>query len=271
MKLQTDLLKQEEIVFEQLFQTSNDGLLIISKKNKVLFINNFLEHILDGKNVIDDQGNINLENEKDDVYTFENEETKFYFDISYESIIYRSVDSLIYFFKDVTKPYLETHHLEKMALLDELTGLSNRRKLINDTAKTCDDQFSFAMLDIDYFKEVNDQYGHDRGDDILKLLSKVFTKRLRSNDDIYRFGGDEFIVLLRGTKVEKAKEILEELNTTFSNEAIDKYGIKVTFTAGIISIDEGGKSCDVHEYIKQVDKVLYRGKEKGRNRIEIEG
>lgn len=164
--------------------------------------------------------------------------------------------------------------LYDMANKDYLTGLNNRRQviqilksLIEDAAK---DKFAIAMLDVDYFKNINDTYGHDAGDEVLKSLAKILKDERLGNGMLQsgRWGGEEFFVVCSGYdgKKEVITELFEALRKRVSENVIlyDGNEIKVTITIGL-AFYEPGKSLD--EFVKEADAKLYEGKEKGRNQV----
>lgn len=164
--------------------------------------------------------------------------------------------------------------LYDMANRDPLTGLNNRRQMIQilrafieDTAR---DTFAIAMLDVDYFKNINDTYGHDAGDEVLKSLAKILDDVKSENEMLQsgRWGGEEFLVVCGGYNGKKKEitERFEALRKRVSENVISYAGneIRVTITIGL-AFYEPGKSLD--ELVKEADDKLYEGKENGRNQV----
>lgn len=163
---------------------------------------------------------------------------------------------------------------------DPLTHLLTRR-LFNkimmnklDISKATGREFSLLMCDLDHFKAVNDTYGHVVGDVVLKHFSGILERTLRKSDYIFRFGGEEFMVLLPTTSKEEALALAQKIcDVTAESEVIfGKASIRYTVSIGVISVlvDD---SLPVHQdtvdrYIAQVDERLYLAKEQGRNRVE---
>jgi len=177
-------------------------------------------------------------------------------------------------FFDVTDVKELTQKLEYQAHVDFLTGAYSRGyfyELANielSRAKRYDKTFSLMLLDIDYFKKINDQYGHDAGDVALKKLVVILKDTLRDLDIIGRFGGEEFIVLLPQASIENTKIIAERIRRLVSNEAIwDPSGhlIKMTISIGIAELDPAISTIDA--IIKIADNALYQAKEGGRNQV----
>ncbi len=156
--------------------------------------------------------------------------------------------------------------------VDELTGLLNRRAFEKDIVKEVSRvkrykcPLSLIMCDIDHFKEVNDTYGHTIGDKVLKHLAHIWKKSVREIDAIYRYGGEEFIILTPHTAKEDAFKLAERLRKRvgsyrFVVEPPDKY-IKITVSFGVsdIKADE-----PILAALERVDKALYKAKKSGRN------
>ncbi|MFP4362354.1 MAG: diguanylate cyclase [Spirochaetia bacterium] len=155
---------------------------------------------------------------------------------------------------------------------DSLTGLLNHTHLKEQIAreinrvKRSNGKLSFVMLDIDYFKNVNDTYGHLAGDRVLKTLSRLLTERLRQTDVIGRYGGEEFGIILLNADLQDAYFIMENLRKSFSQVTHHAEGeeFTVTFSCGIASYPE---YIDPGLISEVADKALYLSKEHGRNRV----
>ncbi len=160
------------------------------------------------------------------------------------------------------------------ATLDALTGLNNRRQFevrLNQeiaTAKRQKKPLCAMMIDIDFFKKVNDTYGHASGDSVLSSVASIIKEHLRESDIPSRYGGEEFAVLLPYTHIEEAQIVGERLRKAVETAPIpiDKGNINVTISMGLaeFSSDESGE-----ELFKRADKALYEAKESGRNRVCI--
>lgn len=176
-------------------------------------------------------------------------------------------------FRDITEQKQATDLLKEQAATDSLTGLLNRRQFeilsyqALQTARRYGKPFSIAMLDIDFFKKVNDTYGHDAGDAVLKNLAKTLVTVLRKSDIIARFGGEEFVVFFAQTPPEGAliaaehvREAVEKMNTI-----VDKASVPITISIGI----SDSRTTNLNTLIKQADEALYYSKEQGRNRTTL--
>lgn len=163
--------------------------------------------------------------------------------------------------------------LSNLADHDSLTGLLNRRAfdqaMLEVAARRghAGEAACLLMIDIDHFKRINDSYGHEGGDVVLSGVAKVLSQSLRSADRAFRFGGEEFAVLLPGADRERAELAAERLRETIAAGAIAVDGRNVRVTVSI-----GGAAttdlADTRDFLKVADQALYRAKENGRNRVE---
>jgi len=164
--------------------------------------------------------------------------------------------------------------LEANSLLDPLTQVYNKKGILNFLEKFLanfvrykKEPFSVLMLDIDYFKKINDTYGHLAGDFVLKEFVKIIRDKIRSSDILGRFGGEEFVVILPNTKVSGALKLAQRIKDEVENHLFE-YGkdkIKFTTSIGITSVS---LNDSVESLLERVDEALYDAKKKGRNRIE---
>ena len=167
---------------------------------------------------------------------------------------------------------------EKEVLLDSLTGLNNRKAFdikINDLCEKFDQNkgfFSVAMLDIDYFKKFNDQYGHQVGDQVLRIVGSNLKENLKGKDFPSRYGGEEFIVLLPNTNLDKANIVAEQLRKNISEKGlkIKKTGQSlgtITVSVGVSEIRAGDTAISV---VERADAALYLAKDSGRDNVKSE-
>ena len=129
-------------------------------------------------------------------------------------------------------------------------------------------ELSLLMLDIDYFKNVNDMHGHHVGDLVLQRLGDVCRETLRDIDTVGRIGGEEFAVLLPQTSNEQASEAAERLRAVISSsETLPEQGLPVHFTVSIGVTTLVDKSTNLDRLLSEADKALYEAKEQGRNKV----
>lgn len=157
------------------------------------------------------------------------------------------------------------------ASMDGLSGLLNRRSWYEKSQKIFElkDNVFFFMLDIDFFKKINDTYGHDTGDVVIRRISDILLEQTREQDIVGRLGGEEFGVLLSNSKLDDIINIAQRIRETVEKETIshNNQHIKVTVSMGISIKNQNIK--DFKEFIKLADLNLYKAKESGRNRIVL--
>lgn len=154
---------------------------------------------------------------------------------------------------------------------DFLTGLSNRRHFyeqMDDYLAKEKESFSVAMMDIDFFKKINDTYGHDTGDLVLKALANMLTLEAKGGDILARFGGEEFCIVLKNISKENAVKWFVMLRTKISKMIVHAKENNINFTVSI-GVCFPDKSIKVNDMLEFADQALYRAKENGRNRVEI--
>lgn len=164
--------------------------------------------------------------------------------------------------------------LRSFMVRDSLTGLLNHTAIKDQLAREVararrqGTPFSFAMVDIDHFKRVNDTYGHPVGDRVIKSLSRLLKQRLRENDSVGRYGGEEFAVIFSDTDGPTAVKVLDTIRHDFSHlrHLADGTEFSVTFSSGVA---DGGVFCEVTALSDAADKALYQAKHAGRNRIVL--
>ncbi len=158
------------------------------------------------------------------------------------------------------------HHLQKLAMVDDLTNLHNRRSLLSkgssefERAKRYKSNLSALMIDVDKFKNINDTFGHGVGSFILKGLASELKKNLRSMDIPSRLGGDEFFILLPHTSVDSALALAERLRKSVETRGFKINGktIKITISIGVSALSNSMKNMT--ELMESADIALYQAK-----------
>ncbi len=163
-------------------------------------------------------------------------------------------------------------HLRNLAITDTLTGIYNRRKFdetLADEVRRSErygTPLSLVLLDIDFFKKINDARGHQAGDTALKMLASFIAEKIRSHDVFARYGGEEFVILAPGTGIEGCRKLAEKLRA-----GIEQYGFaeagRITCSFGITESQHGDTA---ESFVRRADVALYRAKKNGRNRTEEE-
>jgi diguanylate cyclase (GGDEF)-like protein len=165
--------------------------------------------------------------------------------------------------------------IEQLAVQDELTGVSNRRHLLDvlNKEKVRVDRgqptFCLGIIDLDHFKRVNDKYGHLQGDEVLRSLIQAVRREIREIDTIARYGGEEFVILLVNTSLDEACSVAERMRHIASELRYrglpDGFGVTVS-----IGLTEYTRDESVDELLTRADSALYLAKQSGRDRVELE-
>lgn len=169
-------------------------------------------------------------------------------------------------------------HMQRLAITDSLTDLYNRRYIDEQLPIDLERTFrnsgpvSFIYADIDYFKKVNDQYGHIVGDHILEEIACMFLRHIRRKDGwVARYGGDEFLICLPELSRNTAGEIANRLRRAVENKSfyINDIQVKVTCSFGVQTVYKTSGVHSVNHVVELMDKKLYQAKKKGRNKVVI--
>ncbi len=190
-----------------------------------------------------------------------------------EVLTYVITSALITAYGFIFSQRLDTQQrlLEQMATRDPLTGVGNRRSMKKDLTRAVESlvdngkSATLILIDLDFFKQINDKHGHDIGDQTLIMFAEAMRQHIRGEDGFYRFGGEEFVVLLPGVDPEKGLEIATKLHQTISGELIGPAG-PICFSAGVASLspDENWE-----QWLGRADKAMYFAKQAGRDQIRI--
>lgn len=169
--------------------------------------------------------------------------------------------------------------IQKLAHLtehDPLTGLANRRAITNtmeteiERAARLSSSLSVAMLDLDDFKNVNDTHGHACGDVVLQKFSQLISSEIRKTDLAARFGGEEFIILLSGTSLIRAQQVLKRIKDSCAELAVkcspEHPPLQLTCSIGLVCY-KGKRNIDADTLIQAADQALYQAKEGGKNKV----
>lgn len=202
-----------------------------------------------------------------------------YYEESRITPIYDSNKELKYFLAikhDISERKLLELKLKDNAMKDDLTNAYNRRYLfkqlseIIETYEITKNTFSLAIIDIDHFKSINDQYGHQAGDYVLIELVRAIGSNIRSCDVLARYGGEEFILVFPNTEKEAAKMILDRILEKVRVKCFVYMDscINITFSAGVSDVDDlDGENVEIEKLIEVSDERLYIAKKTGRNKI----
>lgn len=201
--------------------------------------------------------------------------SKFPVEINITGLIDKGSRQMFALARDITETEKLKAHLSKLAMTDELTGLYNRRAFMLTldkelaTASRYGRDLSLLVVDIDYFKKINDQYGHPVGDIVLKHFAQVALDTIRGQDTLGRIGGEEFAIILPGTNIVDAVNLAERCRSAMEcTSVVHNLGtIKFTVSVGIASFDQ--QSPNSENIVRNADAALYAAKGAGRNRVNV--
>ncbi len=184
------------------------------------------------------------------------------------------VDSYVRLMAEHDKLEFHLENLKLLSLEDPLTGVGNRRamevelKHSQAQSERLQNSYAIALLDIDFFKKFNDYYGHQAGDDALKMVTKCAKHALRDADRFFRYGGEEFLILMPGTCDDEALICAERVRTEIELLGLENYNAELgilTVSMGVVSSVAG----NWQDMLKKADKALYQAKSLGRNRVVL--
>lgn len=187
---------------------------------------------------------------------------------------YQFIDEhqLMFVLRDVTERNQMLAELEKASVTDKLTGLFNRHKLDEileiDYERSARGGYTFSviLLDVDHFKSVNDNFGHNNGDLVLKEVAQLLKKRVRKSDLVGRWGGEEFIIVCPNTELEQAASLAEEVRANIAKQQFNNVG-NITASFGLA---EHKPKESLKELLHRADTALYSAKETGRNKVVMD-
>lgn len=166
--------------------------------------------------------------------------------------------------------YFAKDQLKHLAIHDQLTEVYNRNKLkelidlnTNELSKISSKNISFLLIDIDFFKKVNDQFGHESGDKVLMWLAKILKGAVRETDYVIRWGGEEFLIIMPGCMIDNAVRIAEKIRVIV--ESSDNGVCKSTISIGVAEYTGG----EYNTAVKKADDALYKAKNSGRNKVVV--
>lgn len=202
------------------------------------------------------------------------EDRELWGELSLRSMLLDGEACLLVGVRDVSEQKALEERLRELATTDGLTGIHNRRHFFElaeaevSRAERYGAGLSAAMIDVDHFKNLNDEHGHAVGDDALRALSAVLRRVLRRVDVVARYGGEEFVVLFPGTEVSTAVPVVERLRRAVAAEPIPGTDARITVSAGVVGWRKGEH---LDETLRRADAALYRAKAEGRDRVVAEG
>jgi len=276
------------LFFKKIFDNISSGIIVLDKEKNIMEYNKTAEKICDLS--FDEHQGITVY----DVFKHDNE--FFYFlnsdleklnnfeltmtdKIGNNKVILINASTLdeenvIINFRDITdikklqeELQFQNEYLESLSMIDGLTELYNHITVLEflsneiEKIKRYGGILSVGMFDIDFFKKVNDNYGHKAGDKVLKETARILKDQLRSSDIIGRYGGEEFLIIFSDTNLKGAVGVSERIRMRIESEDMD--GIKITISGGIAEYNKNS----AEEIVKIADENLYKAKSGGRNKI----
>ena len=283
-----DFLEITMLAKELVFERSKEGIILLNDKLKILDFNEtaisiFKDHemalekeFLDAVVQKDSALNEILKSSASITWKAENANNVKYYEIITTDILHKNgtIYGEIKTFRDITKIKLRTNRLKIQATIDELSGLLNRREFLNSCQSYLDlngsneEPHYLIMFDIDYFKQINDTYGHIAGDHVIESFGSLIRQNFRTNDLIGRLGGEEFAVFMEAENIDSAylkaenfRQAVEEWKIPFEENIL-----KIAISIGIA---EAKNSDRINDLINKADKALYVSKNSGRNKTNI--
>ncbi|MBI9010838.1 MAG: diguanylate cyclase [Clostridiales bacterium] len=233
-------------------------------ENMIQFINDAIDQANHGEQI------------KEDVIHYDTEDNKHFVEFSMNPIYNKKgqIEYLAANGKDITDRIKLRDSIEHLSKIDMLTNLMNRRgimEIINTEVSRFNRTggvFSLILCDVDFFKKVNDTYGHNVGDEVLKALSQCMVQLVRAHDKVGRWGGEEFLIILPNTNYEKAMELSHRIRLALKEIQLESLNqptlTHITLTFGVT---EYNSKYDISTIIKQADDALYYGKNHGRDQV----
>lgn len=235
-----------------------DTIYAITNDDNIIKTNN-LEKYIYLKNIAPKEKIIN-DNENNKIYEYET------FDYKENNQNYK-----VEIYKDITK--YKQNDINEIDFTTKLLNKQTTFKQLEEYLKSINEKpesFTLAMADIDFFKKINDTYGHLAGDEILKQISECLIKNTKGDDIVGRFGGEEFIILLKNTNLDNSKALLEKIRKDI-DDLIVKYNnfIIDNLNISIGAVFNQDNNTDLNNLIEKADKALYNVKENGRNQTKF--
>ncbi len=193
-----------------------------------------------------------------------------WFQLNGSNIHYDAQNYILLIFADVTDIKENEAHFKELLCLDLATGTANKYALVESIKRHIrtggTPRYSLCMIDFDNFKQLNDRCGHLFGDKVLEKFSDIARRRIRKDDVLGRYGGEEFVFIFDDTDGRQSSEILKRIHTELMKYFLSTYGQTVTFSAGIVTIDRKSPVMSYKELLEQADHLLYEAKKLGRSR-----
>lgn len=283
-----DLLDLRPLAKDVVFKYSKDGLIVVDSKGYIVDFNDSAERIFKNlkrergrqkiNRVLNDELVKKIFNGMDVHIETEDRVEKRYYSLKASRLMDKKGNRVGFLITavDVTNYIFAMENLYRLAVYDDLTGVYNRRYLFErceielEKAKKQNGSFSCVIFDLDFFKDINDEFGHQAGDFVLKKVSEICRRNIRSGDILGRYGGEEFIILLPNASLKDTLSVVSRIKRDIEKEEILYEGkrIKITASFGVTGLDTL-KNEDLNTFLSRADEALYRAKMEGRNCIRV--
>ena len=283
-----DFLEVTMLARELVFENSDIGIIVFNNRLKVLDFNEAAGAIMKQQQILLEKKDLDTVIPKDhplnehlrtsiaNTWKAKDAAGVKYYEITTTKVFRKSgiVYGMIKTFRDITEVQVRTNHLKVQATVDELSGLLNRSAFINscqsslNSSLMSEDRYFLFMLDLDFFKCVNDTYGHAAGDYVIESFGKLMKQKFEPTGFIGRLGGEEFAVYLKAEDLDSAFAKAEQFRKSVGSGQFIFKSRTLRFTVSI-GITEAQKTASISELINQADKALYVSKNNGRNKTSI--
>ncbi|NLC11844.1 MAG: diguanylate cyclase, partial [Firmicutes bacterium] len=288
--LKYDFLEIKTLARETIFENSFEGLMILESGLRLIDYNKAAKKFFGTLNISLDNYPIELlfKREPELLEIFKSDTTKEFSLVVGGEKRFFEIDTMplgnphdrrmmmLKSIRDITEKKKIQEELTILATTDSLSGLYNRAEFMElaqralSWAKIHNEQLSLLMIDLDFFKNINDTYGHAAGDEIIRRMGNIIKTNFRKTDLAGRLGGEEFAVLLKNTSLQEAKRAAEKFREAVSKTKViyEKQEINLTVSIGV-AVTCGGidNNSNIEDILKQADNALYKAKAKGRNCI----
>lgn len=288
--LSSRLLTIVPIAKDSIFESMREGVIVLDSFNRLVDYNRSLRDMLPELNTtmigqpLDDIW-LNLAGKTFPVeYGREGLQTDLYWQLNGETVCYQVRTSYVYnkdaqtvgsliMLIDITEQRFLQEQLKQLAYFDGLTKIYNRTQFLHrgreilSEAQLNPQPVSFILFDIDYFKRINDTYGHDVGDQAIIHVVSVCNRYLRPEMLFARYGGEEFVIALPNTSLQEAEKLAEQLRVALLNDPLDVKGVPITLTSSFGIAQYNGGSDSLESLLRDADTALYESKRNGRNAV----
>lgn len=290
--LSSRLLTIVPIAKDSIFESMREGVIVLDSSNRLVDYNRSMRDMLPEINPtmigrpLDDIW-LNLAGETFPVeYGREGLQMDLYWQLNGETVCYQvrtsyvfnkdaqTVGSLIMLI-DITEQRFLQEQLKQLAYFDGLTKIYNRTQFLHKGREILSEAHlnlqpaSFILFDIDYFKRINDTYGHDVGDQAIIHVVSVCNRYLNPEMLFARYGGEEFVIALPNTSLQEAEKLAEQLRVALLNEPLDVQGAPITLTSSFGIAQYNGGADSLESLLRDADTALYESKRNGRNAVRV--